>query len=822
MSQPQSIPSRIRWGDWLSALILIILMQVAVGRLMATHWTQNLSLVQMTAFLGTLLGLLLGISVFRRLWVWFFTLAYGVIIIPWQLGLTLDVESGTTWLERLNILEVRLQVVAQELLTHKPVTDSILFLVLIALLFWVLSVYSGVILFREASPWKVVIPGGITIFVIHSFDPLLVSRSWYLFAYLFFTLLLIARLVFLKNAASWRSRHTHTPPDMGFDFIRMALVLSMVLIFFAWSAPVVAQTFKPAVQIWHTASQPWLTAKDRLSYMFASLRASVGLVQNYYGATLALGLGNPLSDSIMFEVEGPTNGPNGARFYWEARTYDTYEANQWVSTTQSHRALDSASADLNQPGADVRPQVIFTFFPYDPISNLYTVPEPLWVNLASQAYMVTNPDGSVDYSTMMSQDFVRPGASYEIRSAIDAVTISQLQAAGTDYPQWVTDSYLQLPGNITQRTRQLAANIAGDLSDPYDITNAVTEWLRNNIEYNLSISQPPPNQERIDWFLFDYKKGFCNYYASAEVVLLRSLGIPARMAVGFAEGQREIPPIQNIPQGAGPVNLEQISETSTYIVRQKDAHAWPEVFFPGIGWVIFEPTVSQPPLFRPAGETLSTQNERQTGAEAGQQDQLDANRNRADQSANEPPIDAGATTSFWTVGNIIGLVLMLFALAVIVIVIWQVRRGFKFKPFIDRISVEIPERVEKGLRRMGVRPPDFLLNWIYIRKLPELSRSYLEINRALNRLGKHPRLQDTPRERAATLITAIPETATPVERLLAEYQASVYSPLTGDPEAGRQAGNQIRRLSWLAWLKRLLSRFQEPEPTSTPHPFRSN
>jgi transglutaminase-like putative cysteine protease len=817
MSSTQAHPAKVRWGDWLSAFLLIILMQVAVGRLVATRWTHDLTLVQLTAFLGTLLGLLLGISVFRRFWLIFFTLSYGVIIIPWQLGLTLDVDTSATWLDRLSILGVRLQVVIQELITRKPVTDNILFLILMALLFWVLSVYSGVVLVREANPWKVIIPGGITVFVIHSFDPLLVSRSWYLAFYLFFALLLLARLVFLKNAALWRMRHTHTPPDMGFDFTRMALALSMVLIFFAWNVPVLAQTFKPAVEIWHTASQPWLSAKDRLSFMFASLRASVGLVQNFYGASLPLGLGNPLTDHIVFEVQGPTTSPNGQRFYWEARTYDTYESNQWVSTTQTHRGINSGSLNLNQPGVENRPEVSFTFFPYNPISNLFAVPEPLWVSTPSQAYMTTNSDGTVDYNALISQDFVRPGDSYEVKSAIDAMTVSQLQLADTDYPEWVLDEYLQLPTTITSRTRDLAKTIAGDLTDPYDIANAITEWLRNNINYDQTISQPPPNQERIDWFLFDYKKGFCNYYASAEVILLRSLGIPARMAVGFAEGEREVPPI-NIPPGVSSVNIppELISEMSTYIVRQKDAHAWPEVYFPGMGWVIFEPTASQPPLFRPSGDTLNTQNERLTGAEAGAQNQPDEGNNLQRPDKNEPS-SSGQPTSFWTVGNIIGLILSVFAFSILVFVIWQVRRGFKFKPFIERISIEVPEQLEKGLRRLGIRPPEFLLNWIYIMKLPALSRSYLEINHALDRIGRKPAIQDTPRERTASLISAIPDTSAPAERLLAEYHASIYSPHSSDAIVARQAGKLIRNLSWLAWFKHLLSRFQEPERPTQPH-----
>jgi len=81
------------------------------------------------------------------------------------------------------------------------------------------------------------------------------------------------------------------------------------------------------------------------------------------------------------------------------------------------------------------------------------------------------------------------------------------------------------------------------------------------------------------------KQGFCNYYATAEVILLRSVGIPARLAVGYAQG-------------------DNVDDPLLYTVRQRDAHAWPEVYFPGVGWVEFEPTASQPTLVRPQEITV--------------------------------------------------------------------------------------------------------------------------------------------------------------------------------------------------------------------------
>jgi transglutaminase-like putative cysteine protease len=810
MSNIPANKENIRWGDWLSAFLLIISMQIAAGRLIATRWTEELQLVQLITLYGTVLGLALGRSIFKRFWVIFFSLAYGLFVIPWQIGLT--IEHEIIWRDRLINLWGRLGVIVQALLTQNPVTDNLLFLFLMAILFWSLSVYAGFSLVREGNPWKVVIPGGITAFIIHSFDPLLISRSWYLASYIFFALLLIARMVYLQNIAKWRGNHIHTPPDIGFDFTRVVLISTLVLVIFSWNVPVLAQTFKPAAEIWRTAARPWLNTKDRFSFMFASLRASVGLVQNFYGNTLPLGLGSPLSDQVILEVEAPTNPPNGYRYYWEARSYNIYESSQWQTNLKTAHELNPESEDLNQPGADIRSEITATFFPHTPISNLYVLSEPLWVNRPTQAYMTINPDGLVNLGALMSKSFIHPGEQYSVRSVIDSMTEIELSGAGTDYPQWVLDEYLKLPNDITPRTKELANEIATGLSNPYDIAIAVTEYLRNNIEYEQAIKQPPKNQERIDWFLFDYRKGFCNYYASAEVILLRSLGIPARMAVGFAQGERKIHPIEEqVPGGIVPgFTNEQISDIATYVVRQKDAHAWPEVYFPGRGWVIFEPTVSQPILNRPSGLINNNSNQDRTRNNLDDSKYLQElntpERQTPDSLANTQ--NSGAGSGFWMLTNIIKYFILLLSLTMLVIIVLLVRKGFRVMPFLEQISIGLPEGMVKGFHKAGIRPPNFLLNWIFYVKLPNLSRSYMEINHALKRIGKNPSIQDTPAERAIALIQAIPGAASPAGSLLSEYQTSEYSPYQANPEIARKAGNEIRKLSWLARLGKFLTRFQ--------------
>ena len=104
--------------------------------------------------------------------------------------------------------------------------------------------------------------------------------------------------------------------------------------------------------------------------------------------------------------------------------------------------------------------------------------------------------------------------------------------------------------------------------NPYDKADAIEKLLRT-YKYNQGISAPPAGQDGVDYFLFDVKEGYCDYYASAMVVMLRSVGVPARFVVGYTPGQLKQ---QN----------EQTDEAPVYRVLERNAHAWPEVYFPSL------------------------------------------------------------------------------------------------------------------------------------------------------------------------------------------------------------------------------------------------
>ncbi len=134
----------------------------------------------------------------------------------------------------------------------------------------------------------------------------------------------------------------------------------------------------------------------------------------------------------------------------------------------------------------------------------------------------------------------------------------------------IYNTYLSLPNTIPQRVYDLAEQITKNSESNYDKAKSIENYLSTNYVYTLKPGRTPRNQDFVDYFLFESKKGYCTYYASSMVVMLRSIGIPARYVEGYI-----LPPTSN---------------KGIYKVTSKQAHAWVEVYFEGFGWIQFEPT----------------------------------------------------------------------------------------------------------------------------------------------------------------------------------------------------------------------------------------
>ncbi len=184
-----------------------------------------------------------------------------------------------------------------------------------------------------------------------------------------------------------------------------------------------------------------------------------------------------------------------------------------------------------------------------------------------------------DVEAIYAREGLAGGQSYSVVSLESEALKDDLRIAGFEYPQHVVDRYLQLPETVTQRTRQLAIDVTAGAETPYDAAKSIESWLRGNVQYREDIEFPPEDADVVDYVLFESRVGYCEYYASSFVVMMRSLGIPTRMVTGFFPTDRD-------------------AEAGGYLYRERNAHAWPEVYFPGEGWVQFEPTANREEISR--------------------------------------------------------------------------------------------------------------------------------------------------------------------------------------------------------------------------------
>jgi transglutaminase-like putative cysteine protease len=162
---------------------------------------------------------------------------------------------------------------------------------------------------------------------------------------------------------------------------------------------------------------------------------------------------------------------------------------------------------------------------------------------------------------------------YDAISDVAVPPPEQLRAAPTDYPPAMREIYLQLPP-IDPRVAELARQLTINLDNPYDKAREIERYLRTRFGYTLEMPSEP-HADPVAYFLFERRRGHCEYFAASMTVLMRAVGIPARMVNGFLTGEyNEI--------GAN------------YIVRAQDAHTWVEVYFPDVGWVEFDPTPPDP------------------------------------------------------------------------------------------------------------------------------------------------------------------------------------------------------------------------------------
>lgn len=267
--------------------------------------------------------------------------------------------------------------------------------------------------------------------------------------------------------------------------------------------------------------------------------------------------------------------PVAQNYYWRWITYDAYDGRGWNSsaTTSASYSADQALFDFSGEGYRLVHQTIIKASAAD--DHLYWTGSLVAANQPMETTWRTPPPAENPLLHMDMLGSLAEAQQYSADSLLPQFSETQLRAASQVYPTEILQKYLSLPaGTISQRVRDLAVTLTYQAPTPYDKAKAIEAYLRT-YPYSLDVPALPADKEISDYFLFELKTGYCEYYATSMLVLARTVGLPARMVIGYASNEYDT--------GSG-----------QYIVRDANAHSWVEIYFPDIGWVEFEPTASEP------------------------------------------------------------------------------------------------------------------------------------------------------------------------------------------------------------------------------------
>jgi transglutaminase-like putative cysteine protease len=435
---------------------------------------------------------------------------------------------------------------------------------------------------RHKAPWMGFLPGaglmaGVFAFTDSGYNRLIAYAGLAIFAQIM--------LNYLQWESSWQARKIDTS-YLRSDYTRSALIICFALAGLAWIAPSISpQDVKDFVEYVFTNDK-----KDSPQSKSSEPEPHPGHTQPFQSATrpeLArhhlIGSGPNLQKNVVMYVyidgytptdQVPQNLRPGEvpimplRLYWRSLTYDRYSGDGW--STSSFEEVDlSADQPLNEsnPSEQTNRRIIQQDVQGigDLGGYLYVTGELLKTNQAYRVGIRTNHD-LVGATTDMQE--------YQSTSLISIATPDQLRSAGSNYPLWIRQRYLSLPGSVGPRVRKLALDLTATQSNPYDQALAIEQYLRQ-FPYTLEVDAPPAGVEITEFFVYELKKGYCDYYATSMVVLARAAGLPSRLVVGYASGSWD--PVKG-----------------AYVVTEADAHSWAEVYFPGYGWIEFEPTGGLP------------------------------------------------------------------------------------------------------------------------------------------------------------------------------------------------------------------------------------
>ena len=759
-SQRHQVVTR-RWIDFL--LIGFMLVNLALS-LDAAEWSPGLDHLIIITSLAVIAGTLVAISDFGAWFAFLYGVITGAAAILYSLS---DLATGAvTGQEAVYQIVDRTIIWLHNAFSGQPGADTIVFVLLLAILLWILSLNATWVYFREGRKWQAVLPTGLAILVNLYYAPK--NLNAYFVLYLVTAMLLILRATLAERQERWYEKGVYFPFDIGFDVMRDGIVFILLVITISWVLP--ATLHKDNQEMVNPLEDPLKQVKEEWNRLFNTLNYGDGGSTPptvVFTASHLLGGARSVTNEPVMDVATSLNR------YFQATVLDTYTSRAWELRNTVEVNLETQRVPT--PKFKARRFITQTVTMRQMTNVIMGAPMPIRVSIPANARVIPyglTPEetmaaeqiGVSELSLILSQDIIQPGQAYTITSAISFATEAQLRSDETDYPVDVTARYLQLPDTVPQRVFDLADELAHGYENPYDIAKAIETYVRG-YKYNDQIPGPAPDQDAADYFLFEEKQGYCDYYATSMAVMLRHLGIPTRLAQGYATGEYD-------------------SFTGAYRFLEKDAHTWVEVYFPTYGWIQFEPTASEEVIERQPGAVIPPEEGGSRASAYEKQQEEDEERNIPVPEETIPKTGLAGRTSGLTQRLAMNLgrgLLIVTAVGLLIV-------GILFWRLVRMPGPQTKLRKKKRQRDFMGRLWERLWWWG-------------------EHLGVTMRSSLTPLEQAEAFARAVPDTADDVlllAKLYAREQYSPYALAADDLDRAQYAWLKLRSLFIRTWLNRRL------------------
>ena len=560
---------------WFALLLLTIAVYCVVFSIISANWVSNSYILLLSTAVGLLLGLC--IAKIQRFPQAILHLA-AVLVGHWfSIWLTSVFAFHIPWLL---LLENLRSVIIGGFTAAPSANSEMVFLFYLTFLSFFLGYFGAWLIYRARLPWLVALVYCAIMLV--NLNYIKQDLSYVVIIMLGALILLIARIQLVNQLAQWTHEGLYTDhvwlQNITRQFVQVGACFTLLILLISWILPILAQPVSGS-NLWNNLDNAWAN----ITHGQLPLTSPGTLFQPYQPSTDFFG------DQLT--IAGNVNLPTGEVLsytttssqpqYLVGFTYDKFDGHTWTSSSNGSQDI-AANAQLNPVDApgnfnQVTTSVTLVNPPNGTKHYLYGPMQPASFKVPTTIYGTGVTTAWTQQSPFTLQE------NYQVTSYISTATSKDLSTV--PLPQdnqslWVNDPnfstlnqyYLQTPSDLPSSVQHTLQQWTNGSSNVYTAMKKLESHLSDPAQFRYSVTNPPvpANVDAVAWLLQTHQ-GYCTYYATAMTIMARMLGIPARIVNGFTQGRFDV-------------------NRKTWVVNGDDAHSWVQVYFPGSGWITFDPT----------------------------------------------------------------------------------------------------------------------------------------------------------------------------------------------------------------------------------------